>query len=226
MQLSKKARRRGIVFFVLLIIIIGVLVWLFYSQRNNIAAVRVAMTMDETQQEQLQQENDKLFSEISSQLVQAGTNIFSEEEIQKIEKGEMTEKEVIKIIAERQEEIKKEEDKGSGGTSYEANGNVGTLIARLYTLRSSYVGRLDAVVASAKADYATGAYTKSQIVGKYMGKMASLEGACDGQVNGILAQIEAELKKTGGDLSLVSKIRAAYNNEKSIKKGQILSQYK
>ena len=37
--------------------------------------------------------------------------------------------------------------------------------------------------------------------------------------------IESELSKTNGDTSLISELRSAYENEKSIKKASLLSNY-
>lgn len=64
---------------------------------------------------------------------------------------------------------------------------------------------------------------KRAIIDKYAGQLSSLEGSCDSQFNAIVSKIEAELKKTNGDMKLVTKIRSAYAKEKSAKKAAVMN---
>lgn len=56
------------------------------------------------------------------------------------------------------------------------------------------------------------------------GQLFLLEKSCDAQFDSIVSQIE-ELKQTGGNTYVVSDLRKAYQNEKSIKMASILSKY-
>ena len=94
-------------------------------------------------------------------------------------------------------------------------------------MKASYSGQVDGLVSQAKQEYIAGKgkVSKLTIGKKYMGMAGALEAQCDGQMEAILAEIKEELKKTGGDLSLVDEIRAAYKSEKSAKKAALLEEY-
>ncbi len=100
------------------------------------------------------------------------------------------------------------------------------LIAQIYVLRADFSGQLDSLVGQAKAEYvANKGKNKAGIAGKYLRKATDLESSCDSQMEGILSQIDAEIKRTGGDSGIVSEIRSAYESEKSIKKANLLAKY-
>ena len=54
----------------------------------------------------------------------------------------------------------------------------------------------------------------------------ALEGECDAQMDSLLSQINDELVRTGGDTSVVSQIKTAYQNEKSLTKSALMDKYK
>lgn len=100
-----------------------------------------------------------------------------------------------------------------------------TLIAKLYVLRSTYIGKLDALVAQAKKEYYADKSRKSELEGKYLRLGSSMEKECDAQMETLISQIHAELIRTGGDLGLIDEIRAVYAQEKSAKKAALFAQY-
>ncbi|MBR2500199.1 MAG: hypothetical protein IKB60_03880 [Clostridia bacterium] len=59
----------------------------------------------------------------------------------------------------------------------------------------------------------------------YTGRAVALEQQCDAEMENIIKEIEAELKKTSSGTELISEIRALYASEKEIKKSQLLSKY-
>ena len=122
----------------------------------------------------------------------------------------------------------------SGGTNEQSHpqpvpdkpSELENLIAQIYILRADFSGQLDSLVGQAKAEYiANKGKNKAGIAGKYLRMASDLEGACDSQMESILSKIDAELKSTGGDSGIISEIRSAYENEKSIKKADLLAKY-
>lgn len=52
-------------------------------------------------------------------------------------------------------------------TTPESSNNIGDLTAQIYSLRSSFSGKVDSLVAQAKSDAASGQYTKRELISKY-----------------------------------------------------------
>ncbi len=205
-----------------------------YWQRENIKAVYYAICYTEEEQKELLKENEDIMKKLADKFTEEGISVLPDEAVQMLNEGELTEDDAIKIITGEKtfEEIKEEKENktdtnnenNEDGTNQETNSNVANLVAKMYVLRSSYTGRLNSLIGQAKAEVASGK-SKSAVAKKYIGIAAGLEGQCDAQVEGVLSQITAELKRTGGDLSLVSELRATYRSEKSVKKAAILSQF-
>lgn len=207
-----------------------------YKQRNNIIALNYAVNYSAEGREKLQDKNDKLIAGIIDILSDEGVSLLTEEEITQFKNGDLSEEQVLEIIEERKiinDNISKSnsyamntnDDKEDNNTPPDSSNNIGDLTAQIYSLRSSFSGKVDSLVAQAKSDAASGLYTKSELISKYAGQLSSLEESCDAQFNSIVSQIEEELKQTGGNSGVVSDLRKAYQNEKSIKKASILSKY-
>lgn len=103
------------------------------------------------------------------------------------------------------------------------------LVAQVYVLREEYVGALEDMEASAKADY--NALPESQrtstklapLVSDYLARATGLEKECDGRMDGIIAEMEKLIKENNGDMSLTDTVFNTYVNEKSLKKAWYLS---
>lgn len=54
---------------------------------------------------------------------------------------------------------------------------------------------------------------------------ANLESACDANVNAVISELKSILSAAGRDMSLVSSIQTAYNNEKQLKKAYYINMY-
>ena len=114
----------------------------------------------------------------------------------------------------------------------ESDKKVETLIAKLYVQKSVYLGKLDSIESQARSEYKSlriGGMEKQaaqqQLVKKYLSQVSSWETTCDGVVNGILAEIKAELSKSGKDTSIVDTMRSAYQEEKKLKKAYFINRY-
>ena len=110
---------------------------------------------------------------------------------------------------------------------------ISACVAQMYVLKSSFVAQLEALYNQAFGEYeavyhqlteAEREAKKKNIISSLYPKASALEKQCDTQVNQVLAKLEALLKESGGDISLVGRIRDSYNSEKSLKKAYYLNQ--
>ena len=99
-------------------------------------------------------------------------------------------------------------------------------IAKMYVLRETYVGKLDAIVQSAIDEYAAsgGSQSKEDIVYGKMGELTALEKECDQQVAAVTARLRELLKEAGQDNSLAELVEDTYQSEKSMKKASYIQQ--
>ena len=103
------------------------------------------------------------------------------------------------------------------------------LIAEAYVLRAYYTSQLEGMRASATADFkALNPEEQTQqrrltIGMNYLDRAGALESECDGLMTNLIARIDSELKKSGGDTSIISEIKSYYAEEKSLKKAYYMS---
>lgn len=110
-----------------------------------------------------------------------------------------------------------------------ANNNEPRAIVAEYTLKLSglkaqYLGQIGGLVDQAKADYKQTRNVK-QIATKYIGKATSLEKQADSAVDGLLEELKSKLQAVNADISVVDKMKSAYEEEKTLKKSYYLSLY-
>ncbi len=102
-------------------------------------------------------------------------------------------------------------------------------VAQLYALESKYIGAIEGVVASAKAEAKAHGLTKKDtskllsIGAKYTGTINSLEAQCDGEVEGVITNLTSELNAINADTSIIATIRSAYSSEKSLKRAYYMN---
>ncbi len=108
---------------------------------------------------------------------------------------------------------------------------VDDIIAEIYLLRAEYVNALSGLEAEAVSS-AKSIPNKELTISKrldfiesYTGRAVALEGQCDARMNSLIALLDEELKKTGGNRAVISEIRSVYASEKELKKSQLLSKY-
>ncbi|MBR5152003.1 MAG: hypothetical protein IKW60_00535 [Clostridia bacterium] len=213
-------KKRWVVLSIVIIFLL-LLSGLAYWQRNNISALITGLTSTEEEiTEKLAEQEKELLEKLSEVDPELQVNPLTEEQEQMLKDGTMTADEAIAIITGKAETTDATEPA-------EENSTLNNLIAQIYVIRSNFTGQLNGLVGQAKQEYINGGgkISKESIAKKYMSIAGGLEAQCDGQMASILSQIQAELERTGGDMSLVSQIRSAYYGEKSAKKAQLLSQF-
>lgn len=241
----------GIVFGVIVIVVICLGIW----QRDNIKAVMTAMQYNSEQVLSQISENDKKLKEELSGYFSSGLRDYTEEEKEKIASGEWTEKEVLaKIISEKSSELAEGSDpssesdagghnsatvgqQGENGAGTQANQAeadriISKYVSQLYALEGKYLGKIDAIVSAAYAEYVrtakhSGDTDAMMAVGaRYLGQVNALEASCDGEVEAVLSGLRSELSAIGADTGVVQICRDAYENEKTLKRAYYMSLYK
>lgn len=221
-------KRKTAIWLIILIILligIGLLSW---WQWNNITAIRYAMKYTSEQKQEMAKETDEVIKEIADSLSQVNFDLLPQEAKELLSKGELPQEIAVSILTEQLswEEYQRQKTDAvlSETDSYQLS-QVDDIIAKIYVLRASYTGKIDALVSQALSDYRGKKATKSELISRYVSMGSSLEGECDAQMEALLSRLQKELKRTGEDLGLVSKIRSAYQTEKSLKKATIIEKY-
>lgn len=226
----KKWIKVFIVLAVLAAIILGVYLW----QRNNISAIVSTVTKTEEEiKKELDAGKKNLETDLKEKYNATVITDFTAEEEKKIMKGEITQQQVADIIAKKSEEIKKENNTESKKTQKDNKASkidelIGDKAIELYSLKAYYLGKLGQMEADVKKDYIAlpkekkNLIGKQQLINKYMGTATSLLKQCDDKVNGLLKELEKDLKALNADLSIIKTIRDSYENEKALKKAYYL----
>lgn len=210
-----------LIIFLLLAVGIAVLAkW----QWNNIMALHYAISYSGEDLQKMQTENETLINEIYHQVSQVDLSRLPEEAKELLEKGELSEETAVAVLTGKITwEDYKMQKKPVGETA--ASSRVDDIIAQIYVLRSTYVGKLDSLVVQAWGEYRSGKISKSDLIAKYVGIGYSLEAECNGKIEGLLSELSKELSRTGEDMSLVDAVRRTYYSEKSIKKAEMIAKY-
>lgn len=118
-----------------------------------------------------------------------------------------------------------------GNSSAGSSSNVSNLLAKVYVLKSEYTSSIDSLISQGLAEVNSlpaaerTTAKKMELMTKYAELGSSLESSCDAKMNSLLSEIEAEINRTGGDRSVVDTIRSSYEEEKKLKKAELLSKY-
>lgn len=169
---------------------------------------------------------------------------FTFEEEEEIRQGKLTleqamqkygKKEEIASPEENQglsnEELTETDDKNKEQTTQEGDTKavIENAAMQMYGLKAKYIGQLGALERSARQEYS--ALSKEQkangginsLVSKYSGSAMALQGACDAEVNGVLASLKQELQNRNESTDIVNTMQATYEQEKTLKKAYYLS---
>ena len=119
----------------------------------------------------------------------------------------------------------------TGNTSQNADTDqVSQYIAQMYVLKSSFSAQVGALYQEAIAAYSSlpkserNESGKSGIIKQLYPRAMELEASCDSQVSSLLSQLEAQLVAEGKSTEIVTKMRTAYYQEKSLVKAQYMNE--
>ncbi len=238
-----------IVLIVLLVLSVAIGVW----QRENIAAFIDGLKYSQEDISALINDNEKIITEALDDYPDMEVREVEDEELKAFEEGKISQDELVKIvlgqtsleqtIEEKNDQVdmpansenpsKQEPDTQDLKPNNSSNGDseVAALVAKVYVLKSTYVSKLDGLIAEAKAEFIAlpkdkrNTASKQKILSSKLSKASGMETECNAAIEAILSDLTEVLKKYNKDTSLVASIRKAYNNEKQLKKSYYISKY-
>ncbi len=212
MASMKTKKKHSVIVLVSLLLVIGLCV-LTVSQWNNIRALWVNFRYTTEEQQALLRKNEENIQKILDELNLSGITPLSLQQEELLNSGKLTEEDALNLIM--------------GKGSVENNAKIQQLMARIYLLRSTFVGKLNALEAQAKKEYnqSGGNIDLMDFAQRFLRQGIALEDQCDAQMEQILAEMKEELLQTGHSTDLITKIRATYQSEKSVKKAALLGKY-
>ena len=201
-------------------------------QWNNLNALRYGLTMDSGTIEQKLQENEKALQDAMTEY-KIPQYTFSQEEIAQLTDGTLSTEEAAKRLLEAQTPLAaapegQADAQQAAESPSEVDQAIQEQIATMYVLRSTYVGKLEAIAQSAIDEYSAGAHTeenRKQVVYDKLDQLTALEKECDDQVAQVVARLRELLKEAGRDDSLAKQVVQTYQEEKSLKKAAYLEEF-
>lgn len=222
-----------IVLALLLVLVSAAAVW----QRENIKALYIAYKYSSPDEiSTLIEENDKIVTDALKEYNAGEMRELDEAQKKSLEEGILSEKEAIDIILGRKSGGNMPSN--SGIPSFENKKNktevdekIAEQIAKMYVLKAQYTSALEGLRTSIISEYnalpkneRTKA-SKEALGKKAIGMAANLESSCDANVNAVISELKSILSSAGRDMSLVSSVQTAYNNEKQLKKAYYINMY-
>ena len=209
-------------------------------QWNNLNALRYGMTMDTDTLDERLEENQAVLDQTLKDY-EIGGYAFSDEEVTQLTDGTLSAREAArKLLEQKQAEPEQPENPPEQPENAQKQPvrpeqtlspeeEIRELIATMYALRTSYLGKLDAVVQSAIDEYTAGEHTsenRTKVVYGKIDELTAMEKECDSQVAAVVARLRELLKATGQDDSLARQVEETYREEKSLKKAYYLNEFR
>ncbi len=246
-------KNRTKVWLTILMVVILLLGWIVYKQWNTITAFTDSLKYSQDELEQSMAQNKEELQKFLDEEENITVRDLTQEEAEALSEGSLSEEEVVALLTGKASEQPEEEpptevapkdpvtepvdDKAPPApvqTPDPSEQAVSEAIARLYIQKSTYLNKLDAIEAEARAEFISkyGALDaegekagKKEMLTTYLPRVSAWESECDKIVYGILDEIRAELKKSGKDESIVDKMKTAYLDEKRTKKAYFINRY-
>ena len=196
-------------------------------QWNNLNALRYGLTMDGDTIEQKLQENEQALQNAMTEY-NIPQYTFSQEEIAQLTDGTLSTEEAARKILDTQTPLAAAPEGQAAASQSEADQAIQEQIATMYVLRSTYVGKLEAIAQSAIDEYTAGDHTeenRKQVVYDKLDQLTALEKECDAQVAQVVSRLRELLKEAGRDDSLAKQVEQTYQQEKSLKKAAYLEEF-
>lgn len=225
------------------VVAIGVLAWV---NADNIKAIYKATQYNTEEIEKQIQESEKKNTEILQQYNKENIKPLSEEDSEKLTKGELTEQEAIDLVLGRTQEPEKVEEittnpqqqppqqqpeQQQPQMSVEDEDRLGELIAKAYVLKGKYNKLISDENYRAASDFYSLPKDQQTKEKKYergvtfMRNVLRLQDECDGEMNKIFTEMTDILKRNNMTTELVDEIKKAYEEEKELKKAYFVNKY-
>ena len=247
-QMKKKKTRLWIVLTVVAIIVaaLGILA---YTQRNNIKAISYASKYSADEIAERSKQVDADIKTAVNSLPDVTLNPLTDEQRKQLGSGEISRDDAIKIIMgedggetvpdtetytetdETETAAETEKSDTDTRTPEERKADINRLIAEIYLLKAEFLNRIDDLIAQGQEErYAIPkekrTFTvKIEMAKKYASLGNKLVLECDGEMEALLSTLESELKAEKSDTSIVSQMRSLYEEEKALKKADLMACY-
>lgn len=207
-----------------------------YMQKDNINALKYATSYSEQEIESKLIENNDILNEEIRKISDIEYEELSEKDRENLKNGTLTAEDAVEIIAQKsfnKTEVNNEHNQLSEPDKAEniQLSNVEGLLAQIYVAKAEFLNSIDSLVSQVKSEWTSldssekTTARKKDMISKYTSIGKNLENQCDANMETLLAQLEAELAKTGGDMSIATTIRNTYTEEKSLRKAELISKY-
>ena len=217
-----------------------VLAGMYWWQRENLKAVKDAVSYTSEELEEKLTENQQAIRDAVESAPEVVVREVTEEERQALRDGSLTQEELtdrlvtpaeqsgqqVPAKAEQTPQAPAEQPKPAED-AYQKE--LSAIIAKVYVLREEYTIALDNMYESAKAEYIAMPKEKrtkanlAKMASSYLDRAVALEKECDMKMNAIVVAMETTIKENKGDLSLINTVIYSYANEKSLKKSWYIS---
>ncbi len=241
-------KKKHIIWLTVVFVICASLALFIYFQWNNIGAIIDTLRYSQEEVTEKMETNKQELQDYIDNNENVNVRDLTQEEADALNKGELTEDEVVEILTTKPEAPpeenantnenpkpnNKENDKKEPTKEEAAGQRVSEAIARLYIQKNAYLSKLDVIEAEARAEFIATCKGKPQevqkegkmaIISKYLPKVAAWEKECDTIVYGILDEVRAALKESGQSQEVADKIEQAYLDEKRLKKSYFIGRY-
>lgn len=197
-------------------------------QWNNLSALRYGLTLDQDNLDQRLEENQAALNQAMDEY-QIEEYSFSAEEMAQLADGTMTAQEAAQKLLDPETVQQPDAAPETPAESVSPEQEIKELVATMYVLQATYLGKLDAVVQSAIDEYLAGEQTsenRTRVVYSKIGELTAMEKTCDSEVAEVVSRLRELLKATGQEDTLASQIESAYQDEKSLKKAYYLNAFR
>lgn len=212
-----------VLFLVLAIGVAGVSLW----QRENIKSVLVGITEDAVEIERQRKENQSNLVDELNEYMDVPVRELTDEEKQQIENGEISTTDVYQEVF----EANATESGAETATLSDKDSIISKYMAQLYGLQNTYTARAEALISQGASYYENrkaseqASSARAATIAHFTSKVRGLESECDGKVEAVISNLKTDLEAIGADTSIITTIRATYENEKKLKLSYYASKY-
>ena len=238
--------------FIILITLFAAVDVLVWWQWDNIAPIINGLRYSTAELEEKLAQNDQGIKDAVATIPEVVVRDITDEERQALRDGTLSPEELVQnIVAGEGEQTEPEPPKAPDSDTqpqpqqpqqpqrpaktpeqlaYEQE--ISEIIAKVYVLREEFLGKLDALMAEALAEYRAmtpeqrSAGNLASFASSYLNKGLDMERECDARIEEIVAELETLLQENNGDLSIAQTVYDTYLEEKSLKKAWYMAELK
>lgn len=233
---GRKKRKYVLIGIAAAVAILAVSAAVFASyQKNNIQAFDYATKYT---QEELKLKNEEITQKTKA-AAETIPNVYiqplTDEERKMLASGELTAEDAMKIITgttePEPEPTNKKGKKQEEDTPVKEVSKINELVAKFYLLKAEFLNNIDNLIAQGQEERHAipkeerTLTVKLKMAKKYAKLGTELEEECDKKVASLIKELENELKAEQGDVSVIEEIKNLYNEEKALKKAELIEAY-